>query len=178
MGKRNIFTDEWVTIILRRLDARQKAKRYVPMYMKPKILTEMGEYPFRCPICRDKWLYKNQAQECLDDCWEKLPAIIWAKLDGPKEPQEIGSWQWDLTKNHGGPYCGVVSYEDGDDKCFINDGTGVRFVPLEKLLEALKTAEHLWQAGPRPLPPELAQYGKMKRPEVNPPPSFHEAVGV
>ena len=43
---------------------------------KPKPLREkLGEFPYRCPICRTKHLYKDGVIDCINFCWNKVKEI-------------------------------------------------------------------------------------------------------
>jgi hypothetical protein len=42
---------------------------------KPQPIREDGQYPYRCPICREKHLYKDAVTECINVCWNKVKEI-------------------------------------------------------------------------------------------------------
>ena len=118
------------------LQERHIKRRYIPKYMKPKIIESASQFPFRCPICWNKFFHKNQAEDCLDRCWEIIPDMIWSHIG---EPKEIDNWQWDLDKTQsnihpkGRSYCGVVYYDNGDIKFFKFVDGNVIFIGIEEL---------------------------------------------
>jgi len=43
---------------------------------KPKPMREkLGEYPYRCPICKTKHLRRDGALDCINVCWNKVKEI-------------------------------------------------------------------------------------------------------
>ncbi len=151
--------------IISRLNNKQKEKKYIPKYMKPKLIHDVnGQYPHRCPICWDKYFFKNQAQECLDRCWEELPPKIWAYIESTsKEPQELSSWQWDLDKEHK-KWCGIVLYNNGETRCYksTDQVATVSMISEKELIALLDGEAYIYQQGKFELPHNLKKYGELQ----------------
>ena len=173
-----IYIDRY---IIPRLTERQKTKRYIPKYMMPKIMIdEAGQYPYRCPICWDKFFHKHQAVVCIDKCWEELPEQVWKRMDElSRQPKEVSSWQWDLDETHR-RYCGVVLYDNGEKKYFKADSR-VEFISKKELTELLHDGGFLFQKGNFDLPDSLKRFErhpKAKRENPRRSESFKKMMGV
>lgn len=44
-------------------------------YKKPAVIKETGQFPYRCPICRTKSINRSDAQNCVNECWNKVKEI-------------------------------------------------------------------------------------------------------
>lgn len=47
------------------------SRKYVTKKPTPDY-DENGQYPYRCPICRTKHLYKDAANDCINRCWKEV----------------------------------------------------------------------------------------------------------
>jgi hypothetical protein len=147
--------------MLNRLTEKQRKRRYIPNYLKPKVrFDRISQFPYRCPICWSKYILPEKAEECLERCWAAFPDAVFEHMDRMKdEPKEIGSWQWDLDEDHS-TYCGVVDYDRGPQRFFSNTRGFLEQISLEDLRGILETSEvvYLWQRGENPLPPEIERF--------------------
>lgn len=161
MGYRTM--DQWI----QRLSNLQKKKRYIPKYLKPKVLhDEASQFPFRCPLCWQKHLFRSQAEECLKKCWETFPEKLFEYMDEiNSKPKEIGSWQWDIGRHRSGKYCGIGEYDCGPSKYFKSLGNGFIEITLDELISILEDANeiYLWQKGHKQLPSELENFANIPR---------------
>ena len=154
---------------LAHLSERQKVKRYIPKYMKPKIRFDPGaQFGYRCPICFKKEMFADKVRECLDKCWKELPGRVFALMDEQNSnPMEIGSWQWDIGNHRLMSYVGVAEFDTGPPMYFTSLRTRpFTKVTLEELVQVLvdnKDNLYLWQDGKLPLPPELEWAGALPR---------------
>ena len=159
----NEFTKvDVVKYLAEHLTDKQKEKKKIPKYYKPKLRHEiLSQFPWRCPICFQKFFIKEQAEECLDKCWDEIPEKVWAEIERIKiAPKEIGSWQWDLDDKHQ-DYCGVVFYDNGDISYALKKNNFLKYTTLEKLLEIMmEKAETLilFQKSKQELPEPLRKF--------------------
>lgn len=157
--------DQWLS----RLTKRQKSKRYIPKYMKPKIAhDESSQFPFRCPICWNKHIFVDQARACYEKCWTDFPEKLFEYMDKVEsEPKETGSWQWDIGPHQHGDYVGICEYDIGPPMYFTRfvrePLTEVTLEELAKVLIENRGDLHLWQSGNAPLPPELVEFKDVPR---------------
>ena len=159
-GPRN--KDQW----LQKISDRQKEKRYIPDYLKPKIIHDVNsQFPYRCPICWEKHFHRERAEECLERCWKDFPEILFDYMDGKeREPKETGSWQWDIGTHIKGHYCGVSEYDRGPRKYFKKDTGGFTFITIDELEEILEREEiYFWQNGHMVLPDQLSRFADVPR---------------
>lgn len=164
-SRKKTMREHYARNLKKRLTKRQVDRKYIPKYFKPKLRIESAQFPFRCPVCWDKHLYREQGKKCLDDCWDSLPTMIWEMIKrGDKEPKEVGSWQWDLDKEHH-HYCGIIYYDNGDEKPFKNIDGELKYISLEELETLLKKGCYLWQRGNKKLPEKIRKFGKAERPK-------------
>jgi len=145
MERQKTFREEYATKLLLRLTEKQKSKRTIPKYMKPKIIKEVGQFPFRCPICWEKHIYENQTAECLDECWNIIATMVWQVEEPAKE---IDNYQWDL--NVGG-WAGVVWYSNGCIKYFRHEGH-IEYITIEELISLLEKGYNIHNKSTRTLP--------------------------
>jgi len=142
------------------LTEKQVKARRIPKYLKPEILVEIGQFPFRCPMCWNKHVFKEQAKDCLNRCWEKLPEVLWGvKKVKESEPEETGSWQWDI----GADWCGISYFSDGSCKYFKSIGRVVSFISISELEKLLAKGCTLHQKNEQPLPESLKRFENVKR---------------
>jgi len=122
--------EDLVRLVVGRLTDRQKAKKFVPKKLKPPVLYDrLGQFPYFCRMCNHKYLHRSDAESCADKCWDGFKKSV---IDALDDPNEIGSWQWNLSD---GRWCGVAGYDDGSIKYFVSVRIGhVEFITDDDLL--------------------------------------------